>query len=209
MRPYEPQSWQQMATCLEAAGKTDLAMACYEVGLAGNWNARFGEFKKILTVDYLHFLKEIESGKQSVTNKDFAKMRLASLTNSQAHKPTDLLIIIGWNTDRSDVDLHVQEPSGEICFYKNPLTKLGGKITQDVTQGYGPEMYRLETAKSGIYQIKVKYFASDQNRATTRTKVYATIYRRWGSKNETVQRKTLTLERGKEMHQVATLQIGG
>ena len=87
MRPYEPQSWQQMATCLEAAGKTDLAMACYEVGLAGNWNARFGEFKKILTVDYLHFLKEIESGKQSVTNKDFAKMRLASLTNSQAHRP--------------------------------------------------------------------------------------------------------------------------
>ncbi len=52
--------------------------------------------------------------------------------------------MITWNTDTTDVDLHVIEPSGEECFYRHRNTRRsGGRLTQDVTQGYGPEMYVL------------------------------------------------------------------
>jgi uncharacterized protein YfaP (DUF2135 family) len=60
--------------------------------------------------------------------------------------------------------------------YQHRDTKAGGHITQDVTQGYAPEMFTLPKAAAGKYQVRVKYFAQDANRASTRTKVYATIY---------------------------------
>ena len=39
------------------------------------------------------------------------------------------------------------------------VTQSGGKLTQDVTQGYGPEMYVLPSAPAGRYQIRAHYFA--------------------------------------------------
>ena len=86
---------------------------------------------------------------------------------------------------------------------KHTDTKSGGHITKDVTGGYGPEMFTLPKAVTGKYQIRVKYFASDRNRATTRTKVYATIYEGWGTPSERVRREVVTLTAGKEMHDIA------
>jgi uncharacterized protein YfaP (DUF2135 family) len=107
------------------------------------------------------------------------RARLGSLTEQYATKgikSCDLVVIVGWNTDQTDVDLHITDPAGEECFYEHRDTKLGGHITQDVTQGYGPEMFTLTKAAAGKYQVRVHYFAQDANRASTRTKVYATIY---------------------------------
>ena len=69
-------------------------------------------------------------------------------------------------------------------------TKLGGHITQDVTQGYGPEMFTLPKAAAGKHEVRVKYFAHDANRASTRMKVYATIYEGVGTPQEKVGRCT-------------------
>ena len=96
-------------------------------------------------------------------------------------KQTDLLIAITWNKDRTDVDLHVIEPSGEECYYENQTTRSGGSITRDVTQGFGPEMYTLQNAESGAYKIRVKYFRADASRASTRTKVAVTVIEGWGT----------------------------
>jgi hypothetical protein len=51
----------------------------------------------------------------------------------------------------------------------------------------------------------VKYFAQDANRASMRTKVYATIYEGFGTPQEKVTRKTVTLRTGKEMHEIAAV----
>ena len=84
---------------------------------------------------------------------------------------------------------------------------MGGALTQDVTTGYGPEMYTLPSAKPGTYRVRVNYFADDVSRATTRTKVYATIYQKWGSPQEEVIRKVVSLTTGKEMHDIAIIKI--
>jgi len=114
-----------------------------------------------------------------------------------------------WNTDGTDVDLHVTEPSGEVCYYSHATTRSGGHITADVTQGYGPEMYTLPNASAGNYKIQVKYFASDQNRLSTRTRVFARIYEDWGTPQERVVQRTVTLIKGQEMTDIVTVKRGG
>ena len=204
-RPWEPQTYRAMANVLAAMGKADLALAYYEVGLAGQWDSRFGEFSRILGLDYLRFLRS-QASTTSVPN--FARARQKTLARRFADvSGQDLLVVITWNTDNSDVDLHVTEPTGEECYYQNKQTRIGGKLTTDVTQGYGPEMYTLARARSGAYEIRVKYFASVRNRATARTKVYATVYRHWGTARERSTQKVVTLTEGKQMHAIATVEI--
>jgi uncharacterized protein YfaP (DUF2135 family) len=93
-------------------------------------------------------------------------------------------------------------------MYNHRRTAIGGEITQDVTQGYGPEMYVLRKAAPGTYQIRVKYFASDRNRASARTKVYATVIEGEGTPQERVTRKVVTLSDGQQMHDILTVKVG-
>lgn len=229
-RPYEPQTYRAMANVLATMGKDDLALAHYELALAGKWDSRFGEFEKIVTLDYLRFLRRAlaaqkktkgsdqdKSGEQkpgegeqkpaALSVPDFARARLKTLSAGIDFTGADLVVVITWNTDNSDVDLHVVEPTGEECYYENRETKIGGRLTTDVTQGYGPEMYTLKKAEKGTYTVKVKYFASVQNRATARTKVHATVIRRFGTAQETRTQKAVILTEGKEMHTITTVKI--
>jgi uncharacterized protein YfaP (DUF2135 family) len=115
--------------------------------------------------------------------------------------------MLTWNTDRTDVDLHVREPSGEECFYQHTRTRSGGWITADVTTGFGPEMYVLPSAPRGRYAIRAHYFAADQNRASTRSKVYVTVVEHWGRPDERVTERIVTLRGAKELQDLLELRI--
>jgi hypothetical protein len=206
-RPYEPQTYLAMAQALTDMGNPDLALLYYEVGLTGQWDSRFGEFRKILGLDYLRFLRRLEKGELKSHVQEYATARLKTVAQEFDLGAADLVVVITWNTDGTDVDLHVFEPSGEECFYSHRQTRSGGELTQDVTQGYGPEMYVLRKAPGGTYDIKVKYFASDRNRASARSKVYATIIEGWGTPAEQVNRHVVTLVEGKEMLDVAKMKV--
>ena len=78
-------------------------------------------------------------------------------------------------------------------------------MTRDATQGYGPEMYTLRQAPAGNYKVRVRYFASDQNRLSTRTRVFASIYENWGTDRERIVRRTVTLSGNKEMTDIVTI----
>lgn len=204
-RPYEPQTYRAMAGDLAAMGQGDLALAYFEVGLAGQWDGRFGDFHKILAVEYLHFLRDVAGGTVKVSVPDFARSRLAQVADEVDVKSADLVVLLTWNTDNTDVDLHVTEPTGEECFYSHRETRSGGSLSQDVTRGFGPEMYVLKRASAGAYRVRAHYFASDRNRESARTKVYATVIEGWGTSREKVTERVVTLEEGKEMHDVAVV----
>ncbi|OHD13387.1 MAG: hypothetical protein A2Y34_04915 [Spirochaetes bacterium GWC1_27_15] len=95
-----------------------------------------------------------------------------------------LKIVLMWDTDGTDVDLHVVEPSGEECYYGYSSTKIGGSLDVDVTNGYGPEVYTLATPTKGTYKISVHYY-SDNGYPQTEVKVYAVLYE--GTQNEVVK----------------------
>jgi tetratricopeptide (TPR) repeat protein len=202
-RPHEPQTYRAMAQTLAQMGKLDLALAYYEIPLMGQWDPRFGDLRKIVELDYLRFLRGFTSGKAPSSVRDYARTRLDALATQIGLGRADVVVTITWNTDNTDVDLHVTEPSGEECFYSHRDTRSGGTLTQDVTQGYGPEMYVLRDAPKGRYDIRAHYFALDRNRASARTKVYATVFENWGTKNEKVSEKVVALETGKEFHAIA------
>jgi hypothetical protein len=206
-RPYEPQTYRAMAQALAQMGKLDLALAFYEIPLMAEWDPRFGELKAIVELDYLRFLRQVTTGNANASTsvRDYAKSRLATLARKVGIDRADVVVTITWNTDNTDVDLHVTEPSGEECFYSHPETHSGGRLTRDVTQGYGPEMYVLPHAPSGRYDIRAHYFASDANRASARTKVYVTVIENWGTPAERATEQVVTLETGRQYHTLASL----
>lgn len=207
-RPYEPQTYRALAQSLIALGKIDLAIAYFEVGLSGRWQPRFGEFRQILAADYLRLLRRIERGEAKTALAAHAKARAGEIAGQFNFGRPDLVVMITWNTDNTDVDLHVIEPSGEECYYSHRRTQMGGSLTQDVTQGYGPEMYTLTSGATGKFQVRAHYFASDRNRMSARTKVYATIIEGWGTPKERVTERVVTLELGKQVHEIATVNKG-
>ena len=82
----------------------------------------------------------------------------------------DLRVVLSWDTDHTDLDLHVVEPSGEESWYQHKETASGGSLDVDVTTGYGPEIYTQASAQTGTYQVLVDYF-SDHGHAQTEVKV--------------------------------------
>jgi hypothetical protein len=207
-RPYEPQTYRALAQSLIALGKIDLAIAYFEVGLHGAWQPRFGEFRQILAADYLRLLRRIQRGEVKTALGPHATRRVRDIEIQYRFGGPDLVVMITWNTDNTDVDLHVIEPSGEECYYSHRRTASGGTLTQDVTQGYGPEMYTLTGGPAGKYTVRAHYFASDRNRMSARTKVYATIIEGWGTPKERVTEKVVTLELGKQVHEIAIINKG-
>lgn len=208
-RPWEPQTYRALALSAAESGRGELALLWFELALAGRWDSRFGEFQAILLQDYLRFLNGDMIGKLDPILAGYARSRLPDIRAKVGIDEADIVVTIAWNTDNTDVDLHVVEPSGEECFFSHPNTRSGGRLTRDVTQGYGPEMYVLAKAPAGKYQVRAKYFASDSNRASARTKVYATIIRDFGRKTEQVEDKVIVLERGKDMHDLVTIAVDG
>jgi hypothetical protein len=204
-RPFEPQTYHAMAVILGENGYADLAMVYFEIALAGRWDSRFGDFKKIVLLDYLSLLRKAAAGSVPLVAKDFAIARLSRLMKESGVTESDLMVTIMWNTDNTDVDLHVIDPTKEECYYGHRETKMGGRLTQDVTRGYGPEMFLLPKAQPGEYSVFAHYYASNRNRASARSKVYAAVYYNWGRANERVVKKTVTLEYNKNVHPIETI----
>ncbi len=75
---------------------------------------------------------------------------------------TDMRVVVEWTSADADLDLWVTEPSGENAYYGNQRTALGGKVSNDMTSGYGPEEYVLRNAYRGDYEVRVQGFGGDR-----------------------------------------------
>ncbi|MCH5376935.1 MAG: VWA domain-containing protein, partial [Planctomycetes bacterium] len=206
-RPYVPSLYLAMADCLVALDRADLAVICYEIALNAAWQNRYGDVASIATSQYVQLLEKIVAGELTTFAKSYAVTRLESLAQSSQARSSDLIVTMLWNTDRTDVDLHVQEPSGEVCFYQNRDTRGGGHLTQDVTDGFGPEMYTLPRAAKGTYRILADYYSTDANRTGSRTRVYLTIYELPGQKQQRVTHRAVLLNNQKEKQVVAEVKM--
>jgi len=204
-RPYQGFGYTDLADCLQRMGRTDLAMVLYEVAVSGDFEASHEDFHQIAATEYLSLLNRVADGRLPSQLRDYARSRRAVLAEEAEPLEADLLVVLQWNTDRTDVDLHVVEPSGEECYYGHARTAAGGQISEDVTDGFGPEMYWIPKAPKGKFTVKVDYYADDQLRAGVRSKVYLTIYRSYGRPDEQVEHRTVQLSGAKDMQEVAAL----
>jgi hypothetical protein len=207
-RPFEPHSWRDLARSLEECGKYGLAAVQYEAVLAGTWHGRFGAALKLVArEEYARMLREALSRKAvSGALADHLAARLNQLS-SQGQEKSDLRVTISWNTDATDVDLWVIEPDGTKCFYSHNRTKNGGELTQDQTQGYGPERYQIVKAPQGTFKILVHYYRPNMNLLAGETHVNVVITRYAGGVQEVTERHTVILKKADEAVEVTQVKF--
>ncbi len=113
-----------------------------------------GEFKRDMLAS---------RGYNSIVVADYKNLMVSDQISFYADvPPTSLKIFLFWDTDNTDLDLHVKEPDGKECFYGFKDTPLGGRLDVDVTTGYGPEVYTMEYPNPGTYEIFIHYYGGQE-----------------------------------------------
>ena len=120
--------------------------------------------------------------------------------------PVKIRIVLSWDADETDIDLHVLEPDGEEAYYGHRRTSSGGFVSEDLTTGYGPEEY-MRKEGLGTFKILSNYFASHQTALTGATTVTATVYTDWGTAAEKVRILTLRLDKPKDKHLIGEIKV--
>ena len=210
LRPEDPQSLRDLALVLadrmdrdrQATDGVRAARLLNDV-IVGEW-PRFEEVEVIALMELNRLLARLERLDPAVAAKvDFVDGRLRKLLD------IDVRIVMSWDADNTDIDLHVVEPSGEEAFYAHNLTTIGGHVSRDFTQGYGPEEYVLRRAMPGVYKIRCKYYGSSQQTLVGPATVAAVVITNYGRPNERRQTLTLRLDKVKEMVDIGEVTIGG
>ncbi|MCL1938533.1 MAG: DUF2135 domain-containing protein [Candidatus Azobacteroides sp.] len=192
-RPMEPQSYRDYA----------LALADNQ-----NYQAAVDSLYSVLTQSYAQNIDQRSQGIEEVVvteiNQLIAKNPKLQTVNISKElmqaMPVDIRVVINWNMNDTDIDLHVVDPNGETCFYSHRETALGGRMSNDITQGYGPEQFLLKKAIKGKYGVFVNYFGDSQVKAEGPSTVMAEIYTHYADKSE--QRQVVCLQMSKENKQV-------
>ena len=86
-----------------------------------------------------------------------------------------LRVVLSWDSDGTDLDLHVVTPEGGHAWYGNRVLPNGGALDVDVTTGYGPEIFSSPAPQKGNYHVYVNYYGSGSNHALLTTAQIAII----------------------------------
>ncbi|MGC1305205.1 MAG: VIT domain-containing protein [Caulobacteraceae bacterium] len=122
----------------------------------------------------------------------------------------DVRVVLEWNVDATDMDLWVDEPTGERAIYDHPRTAIGGRLSHDMTQGYGPEEYLLRRAPDGTYTIRVNTYRTDVLNPNGSITVRAHLYRNYERANEEAKVLEVELKPGEEgLRVVGEVKVAG
>lgn len=226
LRPDEPQSFRDLAQALAARG-----MERRETGIKNNdgrllvgayddLNRSLELYRDVVMKDWERF-PEIEVIALMEANEVWARVKgIDAETGGRAlsvrnpldprlvkNLDCDVRIVMTWDADETDIDLHVKEPSGEEAFYGHNLTTIGGMVSKDFTQGYGPEEYCLRRAMPGVYTIETNYFGSRSQKLMGPVTVQATVITHFGRPDEKRESLTLRLSEQKETVEIGKITI--
>mgnify|MGYP003683073355 CR=1 FL=1 len=190
VRPEEPQSYRDLALAYEHVGKIkesyDLLYKLYDGHLLGK--GEFGRFSGIENLVYVELSR--------LVNKYGKKLKLtAEQRKAFPEMKLDVRIVIDWNQNDTDVDLSMVDPKGEKAYYLNPFTQIGGKLSNDLRQGYGPEEFMVRNAVAGNYDVYVNYFGDRVQKISGPTILKVTMFKNYGKKNEEKTIKVISLNK--------------
>jgi tetratricopeptide (TPR) repeat protein len=188
LRPEEPQSYRDLGLAYEAMGNYNEAVKQLYHVVKEPFDNRFYGIELIAMNEINAILSKNPEG----INLDYIDKKLLK------NMPVDIRVVLNWDADNTDVDLWVTDPNGEKCFYSNKLTRAGGRISNDFTQGYGPEEFMIRRAKPGYYKIEAHYYGtttqSIQGKATLSVQFFKQFGTRHEQKEEITRRLNVTDE---------------
>lgn len=209
MRPEEPQSYRDLALLLaRRAALTDRTQADrkadYERALSLLAQVVMGEWQRFDRIEIIA-LTEL--------NNILPKARALGIADTPvdkrliAHLDMDVRIVMTWDADLTDMDLHVVEPSNEEAYFAHNQTTIGGRVSRDFTRGYGPEVYAVRRAMKGTYKIKTAFFGSSAAALTGAVTLQVDIFTNFGRANEQRKSITLRLTEKKETFEVGNIRF--
>lgn len=140
---------------------------------------------------------------------------------------TDIRVLVDWTAADADLDIHVIEgaqpvydededayeeeeiEAEETAYFGNQQTRRGGRVSNDMTEGYGPEEYLIRKAPNGLYRIESDYYAQDEYTEDGALNLRARIWRNFGRKNESFETVIIEmLEEKEDPYVLGEIQVG-
>jgi tetratricopeptide (TPR) repeat protein len=188
-RPAEPQSYRDYGLALSDAGQKQRALDTLYTALTLKYtdeiNGMYEGVQEILLTE----INQMVAANRRLKLPEIPEDALKAL-------PMDIRVVLNWNMNDADVDLWVTEPGGETCKFSHNLTATGGRMSNDFTDGFGPEQFMLKRAKAGKYKIEVDYYSDHQQKLAGPVTVMAEVYTHYGTSHQT--RKVITLQLDKD-----------
>jgi hypothetical protein len=176
-RPMEPQSYRDYALALADNGEAQAALDSLYSLLTTPFSEDIGSRSRGMEEVVITEINGLIAKNADINTSKFDKRLTVNFH-------VDIRVVINWNRDNADIDLHVKDPSGEECYYNNEETNIGGRISNDNTDGYGPEQFLLKNAIKGKYRIYVNNFGDRQFTQDGPPTVMAEIYTKYAGKTE-------------------------
>ena len=187
LAPNEPQSFRDLGLALAQAGELQRAVdRLYEV-VTGQWSERFPDID-LIALSELNAI--VDKARRTGTPVDTSSIDKRLLR----HLPLDLRVVLSWDADNTDVDLHVIDPNGEEVYFGHSQSYQGGAITRDATGGYGPEEFALKVAKPGKYRVEANFYGHRQQVLINSTGLMLWLASGFGKTTQIDQRTTRRLK---------------
>jgi hypothetical protein len=219
MRPEEPQSYRDLADALalrwddatwrlahqqQADFDISYAMLLLHQVILGKWDLRLQEIEVTALMELNRLISKVDQlpvEEQKTILKPNLDPSLIDVLD------VGLRIVLSWDSDLTDIDLWVTEPTGNNVFYKAPRSVIGGFLSRDFTHGYGPEEYLLKDPIAGNYKIRARYFEDHQRNLLGPVTVKAVIFTNWARPDEKRQELTFRLDQIGQFESVGEVRI--
>ena len=202
LAPHEPQSHRDLGLALPQAGQPQAAIERLYAVVTGTWDGRFPDIDMIALTE-LNAIVAGAAARGRPLATAFIEPRLLR------NLPLDLRVVLAWDADNTDVDLHVFDPNGEEVYFGHNLSYQGGAITRDATGGYGPEEFALKLAKPGRYRVEANFFGHRQQVLTTSTGLMLWLSSGFGSAQQQDRRTTVRVRsQGGERVVIGEFEVG-
>ena len=219
MRPEEPQSYRDLADVLalrwedatwrlthqqQADFDISYAMSLLHQVVLGKWDRRLQEIQVTALMELNRLLAKVDR----LLPEEQKRILQPGLDPSLIGVlDVGLRIVLSWDSDLTDIDLWVTEPTGNKVFYKEPLSIIGGLLSRDFTLGYGPEEYLLKEPIPGNYKIRARYFEASQRKLLGPVTAKAVIFTNWARPDEKRQELTFRLDQIGQFESVGDVRI--
>jgi uncharacterized protein YfaP (DUF2135 family) len=101
------------------------------------------------------------SNSVEVRSADGSERRRVQFYEADPTKPqARIRIVLSWDDDQAEVDLHVVTPDGQHAFWGDPVLANGGGLDVDSVDGAGPEMFSMTAPLHGAYHVYVNYWGN-------------------------------------------------
>ncbi len=147
------------------------------------------------------------SGSNSIEirTKDGQRKRIQFYDHNKTKTRPKLRVILSWDTNNTDLDLHMVTPDGDHSYYGNRVLANGAALDIDVTTGYGPEIFSMPAPLPGTYLVYLNYYGGNSEEEITTANI--TILTDEGTANEKKQSFRVPLRAAGELTLVKSFRI--